>query len=318
MAGQDLSSDHLPSPKPTNPSSTDNVPSSSSSVDRKARPTHKQMQSLRERLVPLPRTSAPITSTVRAQATNKNKPSPPSVAPFFQRIKAAFQDQPTPTTAVITKPTHKTAAPATKTARSPSPDAEDLIQQLKHHYLQTATTLHEQATISLSQTHADLTRRLSHALVTPDAAFLVHAEGQLKTLAQPLDGFRIRAQQRGADGAVRCDEKSVGELVARAEEQVHEFERDMGGLWEEWAAAEGEVKVLLRGIGAGSVGDGSGAEMLRRFGEAVEREIGEAEEEIGELGEEAVGAMKEIEKVSFAVVFWAPERLGTGDANWLG
>ncbi len=301
MAGLDLSSDHLPSPKPTNSSSTDNIPSSSSSADRKSRPTHKQMQSLRERLVPLPKKSALITSTVSAQATNKTKPSPPSVAPFFQRIKAAFQDKPTTTTTTTTKPTHKTAAPPTKPARSPSPDAEDLIQQLKHHYLQTATTLHEQATIFLSQTHADLARRLTHTLAAPDAAFLAHAEGQLKTLAQPLDGFRIRAQQRGADGMVRCEEKSVGELLRCAEEQVREFEREVGGLWEEWAAAEGEVKGLLRGIGGGSMGEGEGAEMLRRFGEVVEREIGEAEEEVGELGEEAVGVMKEIEKVSFVL-----------------
>jgi hypothetical protein len=39
--------------------------------------------------------------------------------------------------------------------------------------------------------------------------------------------------------------------------------------------------------------------MVRGFGEVVEREIAEAEEEVVELGEEAVGVMKGIEKVSF-------------------
>lgn len=38
--------------------------------------------------------------------------------------------------------------------------------------------------------------------------------------------------------------------------------------------------------------------MLRRFREVIEKEIGEAEEEVAGLGEEAVGMMKEIEKVS--------------------
>jgi hypothetical protein len=38
------------------------------------------------------------------------------------------------------------------------------------------------------------------------------------------------------------------------------------------------------------------------FGEKVEREIALAEEEMVELGEEAVGFMKDIEKVSFRAV----------------
>jgi hypothetical protein len=70
------------------------------------------------------------------------------------------------------------------------------------------------------------------------------------------------------------------------------------------------VKDLLRGVvsavsavsAAGVEGDDGGdegAEMVRGFGEVVEREIAEAEEEVVELGEEAVGVMKGIEKVSF-------------------
>ncbi|KAG7289686.1 hypothetical protein NEMBOFW57_006062 [Staphylotrichum longicolle] len=245
---------------------------------------------------------APVSSVDSTHAANK-RPSKPSVAPFFQRIESAFQDKPTSTT----KPSNTTTA-TLKPARYPSPDAEDLIQQLKEHYLQTATTLHTRATLRLTQTHADLARELAQSLTARDEAFLARAEAQIKTLAQPLDKFRIRAQrqrQRGADddngSAPHSEENSVGELVARAEAQVRRFEEEVRRLWAEWAAAEGEVKELVRGVvacvsGVGGDGEGEGREMLRRFREEVDREIGEAEEEVGELGEEAVALMKEIEK----------------------
>jgi hypothetical protein len=38
--------------------------------------------------------------------------------------------------------------------------------------------------------------------------------------------------------------------------------------------------------------------MLKRFREVIEKEIGKAEDEVVGLGEEAVGMMKDIEKVS--------------------
>ncbi|KAK3296818.1 uncharacterized protein B0H64DRAFT_110071 [Chaetomium fimeti] len=311
-------SDHLPSPKPTNPSSTDNVSSSSSSVDHKAHQTQNTAQSLRERLAPLPKKPTPL-SPVKNVAVKK-PPSKPSVAPFFRRIEAAFQDKP----ATSTKLNHTPTA-AQASARSPSPSADDLIQQLKEHYLQTATTLHKSATLRLAQTHADLTRQLTQSLSTngaADAAFLDETEARIKKLAQPLDTFRIRSQQRGADGALRAEEDSVGDLVARAEDQVRGFETEVAGLWAEWAAAEGEVKELLKGVagcvsgsgpgsgsgggegggeeGVGGVdGDDEGEVMVKRFREAIEREIVEAEEEVVEIGEEAVGVMKDIEKVSW-------------------
>ncbi|KAH6840742.1 hypothetical protein B0I37DRAFT_408456 [Chaetomium sp. MPI-CAGE-AT-0009] len=170
------------------------------------------------------------------------------------------------------------------------------------------------ATLRLAQTHADLTRQLTQSLTDgADAAFLDEVEARIKKLAQPLDKFRIRSQQRGADGALRCEEDSVGELVARAEAQVRVFETEVAGLWAEWAAAEGEVKELLKGVVAsvsvsggekrgaegaegGVDGDGEGEVMVKRFREAIEREIVEAEEEVVELGEEAVVVMKDIEK----------------------
>jgi hypothetical protein len=117
-------SNHLPSPKPTNPSSTDNVPASSSSVDHKTQQTHNTVQSLRERLAPLPKKPTPLSPVEDVVA--KKPPSKPSVAPFFRRIEAAFQDKP----AATIKPNYATAA-ARRSDRSPSPSADDLIQQLK-------------------------------------------------------------------------------------------------------------------------------------------------------------------------------------------
>ncbi|KAK3901471.1 hypothetical protein C8A05DRAFT_16346 [Staphylotrichum tortipilum] len=285
-------SDQLPSPKPTNPSSTGNIPSDSSSTEHKPRPTQKHIQSLRERLILPPKNPAPIPSSATTQPA-KNIPSKPSVAPFFQRIEAAFQDKPAPAPQRSQAPT-ATRAPA----RSPSPSADDLIQQLKEHYLQTATTLHTRATRHLAQTHSNLAHRLTHTTAAHDESFLRSTEAHLNSLTRPLSTFRIRSQQRTADGTLRSEEHTVDELVARAEEQVAAFEKDVAGLWGEWLAAEGEVTKLLKGVVAGGdgAGEGEGEEVVRRFREEIEREIAEAEEVVGELGEEAVGVMREMEK----------------------
>jgi ABC-type branched-subunit amino acid transport system substrate-binding protein len=124
---EQLHSDHLPSPKPTNPSSTDNIPSSSSSSDQQLKSKANPVQSLKDRLVPLPKKPTPF-SLLDGAAAPKKSTSRPSVAPFFQRIEAAFRDNPT----ITTKASHtSTTTRAQAKARFPSPDAEDLIQQLK-------------------------------------------------------------------------------------------------------------------------------------------------------------------------------------------
>jgi hypothetical protein len=103
----------------------------------------------------------------------------------------------------------------------------------------------------------------------------------------------------------------VKELVQEAKSDLAGFEVDMGRLWKEWAVAETEVKKLLGGVGTaipllgivpGEVGgdaalDVEGAEMLKRLTEAIEREIATAEEDVLQLGDEAVALMKQIEKV---------------------
>lgn len=160
----------------------------------------------------------------------------------------------------------------------------------------------------LAQTHSDLVRKLDQS-VQGETAFLGQTEQHIKDLASPLDKFRIRSQQRRRGESVStAEENSVGELVARAEEQVREFEKEVEGLWKEWAVAEQEVKGLLRGIGGvvGAGGDdeggsGEGEEIVERFREMIEREIEEAEERAVEIGEKAVAMMKDIEKVCRAL-----------------
>ncbi|AEO63518.1 uncharacterized protein THITE_2085036 [Thermothielavioides terrestris NRRL 8126] len=325
--------DRLPSPKPTNPSSTDNAHFSSSSADYKPKQQPSPLESLRERLK-TPKKPEPRPATESSKRPANGKPSSkPSVAPFFRRIEAAFQEK---ATAAAPNTTHTIASASKRPARTPSPDAEDLIQQLKEHYLRSATTLHSRATAHLAQVHASLGARLVRQLAQPDEAFLRQTDAHLRALAQPLGSFRIRSrhrrqrqrrqqrrQQLQQDGAVvrgeeeemeeeEEEENSVGELVARAEAQVRAFERDAAALWREWAGAQREVEGLLRevvalgggGGGGGDEasdgqqrdGDGEGEELLKRFGEVVQREIEAAEAEVVELGEEAVATMKGIEK----------------------
>ncbi|KAK4148018.1 uncharacterized protein C8A04DRAFT_23810 [Dichotomopilus funicola] len=286
----------LPSPKPTNPSSTENIPSSSSPAGHRASLERQSLKFLRERLVPRLKKPAPP-SVVEIVANTNKQPAKPSVAPFFQRTKAAFSDEP----ALNTKKTAKTNSPS---QRHPV-DADDLIQQLKEHYLQTATSLHQSAIIRLDQTHADLSRKLTQAVTKADDAFLEATESHITKLAEPLSVFRIRSQQRSADGSLRTRDDAVGDLVARAEAQVREFERDMGRLWEEWMVMEREAKELVgevvaavsRGSGAGKIrGTDETGDVLSRFREAIVGEIDAAEEGVADLGEEALCAMKEIEK----------------------
>ncbi|KAL2023775.1 hypothetical protein VTK56DRAFT_1042 [Thermocarpiscus australiensis] len=298
------SNTHLLSPRVTNPSSTDNVASSSSSVDPKPESKPKHVQSFRDRLFPPPKKPAVLLPVSGLPAAGKRTPAKTSVAPFFQRIEAAFQDK-----APVSGTNHaSTSAPGP--LRSPPPDPDDLIRELREHYLRTANNLHKAATTRLARAHADISRKMTKSLHTEDEAFLIQTEQHIKRLAQPLDRFKIRSQQRGADGAVRSEENSVGELISRAEAQLETFEKEVEEFWREWAVAEGEVKGLLKGIvlasaagveardgeGEGGCGSGEGEEILRRSAAAIEKEIKRAEEEVVELGEEAVGIMKEVEK----------------------
>lgn len=92
---------------------------------------------------------------------------------------------------------------------------------------------------------------------------------------------------------------------------MREFERDMEKLWGEWMVMEGEAKELVgevvtavsRGSAGGKIGGKDEAgDVLSRFREAIVGDIDAAEEDVAGLGEEALSAMKEIEKVSLRTV----------------
>ena len=150
---EQLPADHLPSPKPTIPSSTDNIPSLSSGADSKIYQKQKVTGSLRDRLVPVPEEPTHL-APVDTAAGAKSHSTKPSVAPFFRRIEAAFQDKP----AIATKP-RRAVVNEMKPARSPSPDAEDLIQQLKgastQHSLPFPFAVPSQTTSPLSRISTD-------------------------------------------------------------------------------------------------------------------------------------------------------------------
>lgn len=115
---------HPPGSWPTNPSNTGNAQSSSSAgktTDQKQNVVH----TLRDRLAPVPKkhtylSSSGITGAIKKDSTKS------SVAPFFRRIEAAFRDNQKAATE-----TDRVVSSKTNPLRSPSPDAEDLIQQLK-------------------------------------------------------------------------------------------------------------------------------------------------------------------------------------------
>lgn len=112
----------LPSPRATNPSSTDNI-ASSSSIPHEAKPKQ-PTQSFRDRLRPLAKRRAHA-SPDSIPTAHREPRLKPSVAPFFQRIETAFQAGVKPPSS-----NHATTI-AHGPPRSPSPSPDDLIKQLK-------------------------------------------------------------------------------------------------------------------------------------------------------------------------------------------
>ena len=104
----------LPSPRDTTTSSTDN-PSSSSIPSY---PGQRKGPSLRDRLIVPPKHRDPS-----ARHEDK-KPRKVSIAPLFQRIEAAFEAGPAPSTSSYAKTRDQRG-------RSPSLTPDDLLKQLK-------------------------------------------------------------------------------------------------------------------------------------------------------------------------------------------
>ena len=121
-------SGRFPSPRTTDASSTDNILTSSSSTppNPKPKPKPKPVHSLRDRLLAPPKKASARSSIDHARAGAKRPRSKPSVAPFFQRVEAAFQANTT-----ASKTDHTISPAQGRLPRSPSPDPDELIRQLK-------------------------------------------------------------------------------------------------------------------------------------------------------------------------------------------
>jgi hypothetical protein len=168
--------------------------------------------------------------------------------------------------------------------------------------------------IQLQQAHSDVTRKFREAM-QGEEAFLAKMEKQNKTICAPLDQFAIRSQQHNpVDGSVRVETDTVGDLVAGAQAQVTEFEADLAKLWGELEVADAEVARVyrenLRDGQDAQGGDGEAAQLadtLTQLWAVIKRQIQGAEEEIAELSDAAVAAMKDVEKVSSRMLIWGVE-----------
>ncbi|KAK5663059.1 hypothetical protein OQA88_6475 [Cercophora sp. LCS_1] len=234
----------------------------------------------------------------RGSALRKTPGPRTSIAPIFkQNVASAFEDEDAPS-----QPFTFTLQPP----REPTPDTdpEDMLQQLKKHYVNTAETLGERVQMRMDQGHDALCRKLLDAVKGEDA-FLAEIDKQHNILCRPLSEYVIRSTLVDpASGEVDpAQEIMVDKLVTDAQQQLIKYERELGGLWKEWEAAEAEVDRVYRETTAeGHFGQGGNkgvariSEMLDKFRDAIEKEVEDAEGDINELSKAALAMAKEIEK----------------------
>ncbi|KAK1760588.1 hypothetical protein QBC47DRAFT_408647 [Echria macrotheca] len=269
---------------------SDAGPPSPNSAAPKSKPT----VSFRDRLFQATK-PAPASPKNSGGGVKKSRAKVSIAEVFKPKAPARFRD--------VAKSMLSSHSPRQQRKEFPDADPEDLIKRLKKHYLDTATNLHERATIHLQQAQSDLTRHLNHTL--PDeTSFLAHIETQNKTLCAPLSEFVIRSEQRDPnDGSVRVANNTVAELDGTVRTRLQSLEMELDGLWKEWDAAEAEVQRAERAYNTSSGGEMGGSAEGGRFEEVmesyrglIEAEIEEAEEEVDGLAEAVVGEMREIEK----------------------
>ncbi|KAK0651552.1 hypothetical protein B0T16DRAFT_404154 [Cercophora newfieldiana] len=281
----------LPSPDAAPGSSSENAGLLSS-----ISPKRKPFQSFRDRLFTHAEETTPEESN--GIPTQQKPRSKTSIAPIFkQNLAAAFQVGAEPSKHVPTireQPTREL---------SPETGPDDLIKRLKKHYRESAETIQERAMIHLQQAHSDVSRRFREA-TKGEEAFLAKMEQQHKTLCEPLDKLSIRSRVRDpVDGSARQLTKAVESLVADVETQAAEFEADLAKLWKELEVADAEVARVYRenltdGRDAhGGAGEAAQiADVLTQLWAGIKKQIQGAEDEIADLGDAAVAAMKDVEK----------------------
>ncbi|KAK1780845.1 hypothetical protein QBC45DRAFT_322750 [Copromyces sp. CBS 386.78] len=276
-------------------------------------PQPKPAQSFKERLFARPKKKRELTPEP-AKIELHSRPQT-TIAPFFKKIQAAFGDETqrpkqtqrqkqqakeqeaahVPTLPLKRQPTVQTR----KRKRDPpvkedtlSSETEEMLNELRAHYLTAATTLHSHALTSLTKAHTLLIQKLDDDIVASDEDFLQHAENRARKLSQPLSDFAIRSDQRGSDGVLRIEKHPVRDLVKGVEKKLGEAETEMEGLWREWVESEEglervweEVWGEVEGVGKGKKAKNAEDDKGKVAGREVEGDAGEEGE-----GEDLFGA----------------------------
>ncbi|KAK3328338.1 hypothetical protein B0T19DRAFT_424226 [Cercophora scortea] len=296
---------YLPSPGSTIVSS-DLI--SSSSIQREQK---ESTQSFRDRI--LPRAIQPKAAVAAAPKTQNHTQRTESLAEtspipqFYQRVAASFQlDR-------QKKAANTVAESLRPQPRDPFPhtDPEAIIKQLQDYFLKTAKTLYDRTTKQLQQSSTDLDRRFQDVLQGDDI-YLARIRKEVKELSSPISESLVRSEKRNPDGTVSKEIDTIGAIVTSAQTEFNKIEGDIFRLWREWAEAEAALGKAYKEIFSdaapavskgpkGPKGSKGGAkagkkDILARFEEVVKKEIEEVEEELDQLSESAVAAMKEIEK----------------------
>ncbi|KAK3377910.1 hypothetical protein B0H63DRAFT_478347 [Podospora didyma] len=259
-------------------------------------------------------------------ARQKNpKPGPTtvkiSISPFFKSLMTAFHvDSParvsfTNNSLVPFTGHHQQSLPR---QLSPVTERDELIRQLKDHFLSTADNLHQRAMSDLAKVHDNLARKLRHAM-DADNAVLRRLRKQVRTISKPLSEFTVASQLRGPDGVLKPKASTVGALHAEAQGQLEELEAQINQLWKDWAASEIELEKIRNECfppdaspategkkrkrdeddaepSAPAVAGGQLEKRVAEILEAIEENIQKAEEEVIDLGNTTARLMKEIER----------------------
>ncbi|KAJ4386976.1 hypothetical protein N0V85_007862 [Neurospora sp. IMI 360204] len=277
------------SPRLSNISVTDDASSS-----RPSAPQPKPAQSFKERLFARPQKKREPTPEPAKIALHSRPQT--TIAPFFNKIQAAFGEETQPpkqkqrqkqqekeqeAVHISALPLKRQPTVQTRKRKRDSPakedtlssETEEMLAELRAHYLTAATTLHSHALTSLAKAHSLLIQKLDNGIASSDEDFLQHAEKRARKLSLPLSEFAIRSDQRGSDGVLRSEKHVVRDLVKGVEKKLGEAEREMEGLWREWVESEeglervweevwGEVEDLgKRKEGSGEKGTGTGGKV---------------------------------------------------------
>ncbi|EGO60274.1 hypothetical protein NEUTE1DRAFT_143734 [Neurospora tetrasperma FGSC 2508] len=326
---------------------TDNASSS-----RPSAPQPKPAQTFKERLFSRPQKKRKPTPEP-AKVDLHSRPQT-TIAPFFKKLQAAFGEETQPASKqkqqhkphekksdyIRVPPPHlkqQQQQPTVQTRKrkrespvkesKPSSETEDMLAELRAHYLTAATNLHSHALTSLTKAHSLVIKKLDEGIGSSEQKFLQDVEKRASRLSLPLSEFVIRSDQRGSDGVMRSEKHVISDLVKKVEKTLVKAEMELEGLWREWVESEKEMERVLENVlkevedlntgKSGKKVDGEGddlpgasgdagkaleadksdeRDMLTKYEEAIEEEVERAEEEVTKLTLSTYQMMKDLEK----------------------